>query len=157
MTAIAYRDGILACDRQLTWGDVKSVVRKYKKIKVPTLGVCVVAMSGYGYGISVIHDRLTETNAGSGKDIGEMKHDTRYGLLITSKGDVHGIYGDGRVGPKEEHENQFIAEGGAFHFLMGAMAAGATAKEAVTLACDYMDGCGCGVDVIDVKEFLQYE
>ena len=67
MTAIAYRDGILACDRQLTWGDVKNVVCKYRKIKVPGLGVCVVAMSGYGYGISVIYEHLSGTTAGIGR------------------------------------------------------------------------------------------
>lgn len=157
MTAIAYRAGILACDRQVTWDCSTSITTKYRKIKIPGLGVCVVCFSGYAYGVDVICDMLQQTSKGSGEDIGSMLKETRYGFVITHDLHVHGLYGDGRVGPREHHENEYFAEGGALSFLMGAMAFGASAQQAVALACEFCNGCGYGVDIINVKEFLQYD
>lgn len=157
MTAIAYRDGTLACDRKVTWSTVTSVTKKYRKLKVPGFGVCVLAMSGYTYGIDVISERLQETAKGTGQPTGDMEAQSRYGFLITKDLHVYGVYGDGRVGAREHHANEFFAEGSAFQFLMGAMCAGLDAESAVKLACEYCDGCGHGVDGINVKEFLKYE
>ena len=154
MTAIAYRDGIIASDRQVTWGSVAGVARKIHKIDVNQFGTCLVVMSGFVYGEEVILNQLRTNDKGCGQDIGQMQRDSRYGFLITKEMKVHAIYGDGRVGMEEHHENHFIAEGSAFQFLMGAMAAGATAKEAVTLATEYCDSCGQGIDVVDVKLVL---
>ena len=157
MTAIAYRDGIVATDRQVTWGSIAGVANKAHKVYVDRFGVCLVAMSGFVYGEEVILDQLRTNSRGIGMDIGQMQRDSRYGFLITKEMKVHAIYGDGRVGMEEHHENSFIAEGSAFQFLMGAMAAGAGAREAVALACEYCDSCGQGIDAIDVKEFLNDE
>ena len=151
MTAIAYRDGIIASDRQVTWGSVAGVSRKIHKVEVHYFGTCLVAMSGFVYGEEVILNQLRTNSSGKGEDIGQMQRDSRYGFLITKGMKAHAIYGDGRVGMEEHHENTFIAEGSAFQFLMGAMAAGASAREAVALACEYCDSCGQGIDVVDVK------
>ena len=58
---------------------------------------------------------------------------------------------------KHAPPSHFIAEGSAFQFLMGAMAAGASSREAVALACDYCDSCGQGIDTVDVREALKDE
>ncbi len=142
MTAIAYRDGILACDRQVTWSSVTSIAKKYHKVKVPGMGVCVLVMSGYVYGEEVILEQLASTSKGTGQSTGDMQPQSRYGFLITKDLHVHGVYGDGRVGLREHHDNTFFAEGSAFQFLMGAMAAGMSAESAVNLACEYCDACG---------------
>lgn len=157
MTAIAYRDGIIAADRQVTWGSVAGVSKKIHKINVHLYGLCLVAMSGFVYGEEVILGQLRTNSSGKGEDIGQMQRDSRYGFLITKEMKVHAIYGDGRVGMEEHYENHFIAEGSAFQFLMGAMAAGASAREAVALACDYCDSCGQGIDTVDVREALKDE
>lgn len=147
----------MACDRQVTWDCTTFVTTKYRKIKIPGLGVCIVCMSGYAYGIDMIHEQLAEHSKGCGQDIGSMSRESRYGFVVTKDLHVHGVYGDGRVGPREHHENGFFAEGGALAFLIGAMAFGATAEQAVNLACEHCNGCGYGVDVINVKEFLAYD
>lgn len=157
MTAIAFRDGVLACDRQVTWSKISTVAQKYKKIKVPGMGVCVACLSGYVYGEEVIFRQLERTTEGDGRQIGDLQVQARYGFLIDRNLKVYAIYGDGTIGTAEHPDNQFFAEGSAFEFLMGAMAAGMGAESAVNLACQYMDGCGHGVDVINVKEFLQYD
>lgn len=157
MTAIAFRDGILAVDRQVSWDTITTIAKKYHKVKIPGFGVCCVVMSGFVYGEEVIVDLLSQTAKGTGQDTGDMKAQARYGLIITKDLHVHGVYGDGRVGLREHHENKYFAEGSAFQFLMGAMAAGMGAESAVNLACTHCNGCGHGVDVVNVKEFLQYD
>lgn len=157
MTAIAYRDGIIAADRQVTWGSVAGVSKKIHKMNVHQHGPCLVAMSGFVYGEEIILEQLRTNSSGRGENIGEMQRDSRYGFLVTKKLTVHPIYGDGRVGMEEHHENNFIAEGSVFQFLMGAMAAGASARAAVSLACDYCDSCGQGIDAVDVREALKDE
>ncbi len=66
---------------------------------------------------------------------------------------VYPIYGDGKLGLPDT--NEFIADGSAFEFLMGTMAAGCGAEEAVRLACHYCDSCGQGVDCYDVAYTLK--
>lgn len=157
MTAIAFRDGILACDRQVTWGSVKTVVCKYRKVDIPNLGPCVVVMSGYINASDKIFHQLRSMTMGTGEPLGDMKILSRYGFAITKDLAVHGIYGDGFVGSAEHPDNPFFAEGSAFEFLTGAMAAGKSAPDAVNLACQYLESCGQGVDIVDVKGYLSDE
>lgn len=42
MTAIAFRDGILAVDRQVSWDAITTIAKKYHKVKIPGFGVCCV-------------------------------------------------------------------------------------------------------------------
>lgn len=154
MTAIAYRDGILATDRQVTWSKVATVADKHRKIDVPGYGLCLVCLSGFVYAEERIFRQLEHTTVGDGQDIGDTNAQARYGFLITKDLKVHGVYGDGTVGVEEHYENKFFAEGSAFDFLMGAMANGASAHTAVRLACEYLDGCGQGINVIDVRQEL---
>ncbi len=44
MTAITYRDGILAVDRQVTWGNIATTTNKVHTISIPReLVLCLVA------------------------------------------------------------------------------------------------------------------
>lgn len=154
MTAIAFRGGILAADRQVSWDSVSSITKKIHFVRVPGYGPCIVAMSGYVWGEEKIIEQLKSFTEGTGQSTGSMTNEARYGFLTTKEMHVHGIYGDGRVGIREHHDNDFFAEGSAHAFLIGAMAHGATAEEAVNLACQYCNNCGHGVDVLDVKAYL---
>lgn len=154
MTAIAYRDGILATDRQVSWGDSTSATKKIHFVRVAGMGPCIVTLSGYVWGEEKILDQLKEFTEGTGQDIGEMARQSCYGFLITKNLQVHRIYGDGRVGLPELPEVPYFAEGSAHSFLLGAMSYGATAEEAVKLACQHCNYCGHGVDVLDVKAYL---
>ena len=48
-------------------------------------------------------------------------------------------------------EDQFLAWGSGRDFAIGAMARGASAKEAVEVAMKFDAGCGLGVDVVDLR------
>lgn len=149
MTAIAYRNGVLAVDRQVTWGNIATTTNKVHTVNIPGIGLCLVAMSGKLRPVDDIVEHLKTTSRGRK----EPFSDSRYGIAVTQELVVYPIYGDGKLGLPDT--NEFIAEGSAFEFLMGTMAAGCTAEEAVRLACHYCDSCGQGVDFYDVAGTLK--
>lgn len=153
MTAIAYRNGILAVDRQVTWGNVATSTNKVHKVDIPGVGLCLVAMSGKIRPVMDIIEHLRITACGRKEPFSDLNPDSRYGIAITQNLVVYPIYGDGKLGLMDK--NEFIAEGSAFEFLMGAMAAGCSAEEAVTLACVHCDSCGQGVNFYDVAYALR--
>jgi hypothetical protein len=153
MTAIAYRDGILAVDRQVTWGNIATTTNKVHTVNIPGIGLCLVAMSGKLRPVDDIVEHLKTTVRGRKEPFSDMNPDSRYGIAVTQDLVVYPIYGDGKLGLPDT--NEFIAEGSAFEFLMGTMAAGCTAEEAVRLACHYCDSCGQGVDFYDVAYTLK--
>ena len=153
MTAIAYRDGILAVDRQVTWGNIATITNKVHTINIPGIGLCLVAMSGKLRPVDDIVEHLKTTVRGRKEPFSDMNPDSRYGIAVTQERVVYPIYGDGKLGLPDT--NEFIAEGSAFEFLMGTMAAGCGSEEAVRLACHYCDSCGQGVDCYDVAYTLK--
>ncbi|WP_211259219.1 hypothetical protein, partial [Dyella japonica] len=98
-------------------------------------------------------DNLKASSGGSKVPFSVLIPDSRYGVGVTQGLVVYPIYGDGKLGLPDT--NEFIAEGSAFEFLMGTMAAGCSAEEAVRLACHYCDSCGQGVDFYDVAYTLK--
>lgn len=153
MTAIAYRDGILAVDRQVTWGNIATTTNKVHTVNIPGIGLCLVAMSGKLRPVDDIVEHLKTTSRGRKEPFSDLIPDSRYGIAVTQDLVVYPIYGDGKLGLPDT--NEFIAEGSAFEFLMGTMAAGCGAEEAVRLACHYCDSCGQGVDFYDVAYTLK--
>lgn len=153
MTAIAYRNGILAVDRQVTWGNIATTTDKVHTVNIPGIGLCLVAMSGKLRAVEDIVEHLKTTVRGRKEPFSDLIPDSRYGIAVTQERVVYPIYGDGKLGLPDT--NEFIAEGSAFEFLMGTMAAGCGAEEAVRLACHYCDSCGQGVDFYDVAYTLK--
>ena len=70
MTAIAYRDGILATDRQVSWDQASNATKKIHFVRVAGMGPCIVALSGYVWGEEKILSQLKEFTEGTGQDIG---------------------------------------------------------------------------------------
>ena len=153
MTAIAYRNGILAVDRQVTWGNIATTTNKVHTISIPGIGLCLVAMSGKLRAADDIVEHLQTTSRGRKEPFSDLNPDSRYGIAVTQELVVYPIYGDGKLGLPDT--NEFIAEGSAFEFLMGTMAAGCSAEDAVQLACVYCDSCGQGVNFYDVAYTLK--
>ena len=153
MTAIAYRNGVLAVDRQVTWGNIATTTNKVHTVNIPGIGLCLVAMSGKLRAVDDIVEHLKTTSRGRKEPFSDLIPDSRYGIAVTQELVVYPIYGDGKLGLPDT--NEFIAEGSAFEFLMGTMAAGCTAEEAVQLACQYCDSCGQGVRFYDVAGTLK--
>lgn len=152
MTAIAYKDGILAVDSQCTWGTLKTQTKKYYVVNVYNIGDCVVALCGNVHAAEHIVKWVSDNENGRDTPFEGLTSNTRYGFAITEDLIVYPIYGNGYVGLPDE--NAFVSEGCAYEFLHGAMAAGATAQRAVELAVDNCDGCGFPVMAIDVKGMI---
>lgn len=154
MTAIAYRDGILAADRQVSWDGIRGVAVKMQTIRVPSIARhVVVAMSGNVRASGDIIENLKINGRGTGTAFDGCTVSSRYGIAVDSDGRIYPVYGDGKLGSVDI--NEYVAEGSAFQFLMGAMAQGASAPEAVQLACKHLDYCGMGIDAVNVQEELK--
>lgn len=154
MTAIAYRDGILAVDGQTSWGNIKTNSRrKIQAVHIPGIGDCLVVLCGTVHGCENLMNHLTMYSSSAGKPFEGMEASSRYGIAVDSRMTAYPVFGDGYVGAADF--NEFIAEGSAFEFLMGAMSAGASAKEAVELACKYCNYCGGDVYTVDVGEWVR--
>lgn len=150
MTAIAYRDGVMAADTQLSGGDFpRGLVLKIARSPKGTLG----AAAGFagecarlrrwvedGEVDDWIAERLARNiNAPFGDE------PERFGAIIaTAAGRVICLDHRGRA---IEHDAPFHVEGSAEAILLGAMAAGASAEQAVRIAIEYDVGCGGPVQV----------
>ena len=153
MTAIAYKDGILAVDSQCTWGAMITKTKKYHTVEVAGIGTCVVAMSGNIHAVENLIEWIAENTKGRDTPFEGLTSNIRYGFAITQDLIVYPIFGNGYIGHPDT--NRFVAEGCAFEFLHGAMAAGKGAFQAVELATLYCDGCGGPVLKVDVKQHIQ--
>lgn len=49
----------------------------------------------------------------------------------------------------QRYEQQYAAFGSGRDYAMGALAMGADARRAVEVACQFDNGCGCGIDVLE--------
>lgn len=135
MTAVAYRNGVLAADSSCFQGSILGgKVRKIWRLGDGRL----FAASGRSADIEVCRLWIEECNAA----LHPAPADKEFGFsaLVVGPGarDVVKIEWDFRPFPGLEAE--FWALGCHFEFLQGAMAAGASAEAAVALACRYGDG-----------------
>lgn len=148
MTAIAYRDGVMAADTLVTGADM--VRGRCRKIVRSPVGV-IAACAGEA-GTSTMFRRWIEgggvddwINAGFGVERGFSPGVDRGGFgAILVLPDATVVCLDWRGRPIIM-EAAFYTEGAAEQILTGAMAAGASAEEAVRIAIAY--DCGCGGEV----------
>jgi len=153
MTAIAYRDGIMAADTLTLGGDS---VRGYnRKIVRNTESGTMGAAAGQagtnqifqGLILSGAVDNWIENDCHS--ELFDPKCGDRVGgfgaIIVRTNGEVICVDYQGRAirNPKAD----FYVEGGAEYTLIGAMAAGATAPEAVAIAIKYDVGCGGEIQI----------
>jgi hypothetical protein len=154
MTTIAYRDGILACDS--CWSDDSLVVLSQTKI--------LRLRSGALYGaaghvddralVAALQDASGPADLPSHEDLYEMKTEIR-ALLIFPDGSVFMIdakepcAGVTPLGP-------FAAVGSGGRVAMGAMAMGASAEQAVEIACRLDTYCRLPIHTLALKTDLSY-
>jgi hypothetical protein len=140
MTAIAYRDGVLAAD-SVGWaaeGHVKTPVSP--KI-VRHDGVGMFACCGGETEIALATEWMTR----SGTPKPTLDHQEGFGCIwVRPNGSVW--YINWRLHPVPRPEG-FMAIGASDKFMLGAMFAGASAEEAVRLAILHTDGAGGAVQV----------
>lgn len=123
MTTIAYRDGVLAADSQITLGAMKvpGVAVKIGKTK----GGVLYAGAGSVAACGKFFDWVNSP------DDGELPEGEYAGLVILPKGELMEIE-NGTFLPKMRQK--FVAIGSGGGYALAAMYAGATATEAVKIA-----------------------
>jgi ATP-dependent protease HslVU (ClpYQ) peptidase subunit len=131
MTTIVYnhKDGEIASDSQVTSGDL---IQPWKCTKLIRINSGWVAMSG-----SVV-DYGSYINILEGKDIsGDKTNLKNQCLVIPDKGDSYNFWFDSLGHPVKEVVTGSWAIGSGREYALGALAVGASAKEAVRAAIKY--------------------
>jgi hypothetical protein len=148
MTAIAYRDGVMAAD-SLTGGEH---IRRGTDHKIARSSAGTIAgAAGYAGMCSefrrwVQTGRIDEWIEGGFPEPLPIKAERNgFGaIVVTAAGRVICVDYEGRA---IEIDAPFYVEGSAEEILLGAMAAGAGAEDAVRIAIQYDRGCGGPVQV----------
>jgi len=135
VTTVAYRDGILAADRQCSYHCMP--VAKIRRLKDGSL----VGMAGNG---PACEEAVSWLDCGGQKPV--IDKDRPFTLLR--------LYVNGRVEKIEDLNYPlqillpYFAIGSGADYAMGAMAHGATAEEAVLIATKHDESTGGGVDTL---------
>lgn len=133
MTVIAWKDGIMAADSVSSRGDTRYYVRKLHRV-----GNLVVGMSGNTDSCEALLDWFRK-----GRQIETFpkcqEKDTYACAVFALGGRVYTI-------DQTPYPSEMLAPFGAIgcgrEVAIGAMAAGATATEAIAIASTWCDGCG---------------
>lgn len=141
MTVIAYRDGVMAGDRQLTsHGVVVGMVTKVHLIKSRR---ALLACDGDAM-LAAAFERWMSTRADGDPPPLSQGESSSGALEVRADGTMWLWGGTGFI----EFDAPFVALGSGRDLALGAMAAGATAEEAVRYASSLDIYSGGGVDVV---------
>jgi ATP-dependent protease HslVU (ClpYQ) peptidase subunit len=142
MTTIAYRDGVMAADTQVTEGNmVFAQATKLRRLADGTL----IGMAGDMMPCA----KLLRAIDGKGfEDIEPIAKDCKgaWALVVNPERRVFMLQG-GKAGGLAELHGDFFVEGSGAPYALGAMAAGAGAKQAVEIAARFDVNTGLPVVV----------
>lgn len=144
MTAICYKDGILAADTAV-YAD-RSLFGYTQKIFIYNKYI-VYGCSGHNADVYRFKRWLATEDP--------ERYDVEKGfsaIVIDNGGDTPIIRVFDYRGENTQIKAKFFAIGCGQHICTGAMAAGATAIEAVVIATKYDDACGGDIHYIDVND-----
>lgn len=141
MTAIAFRDGVMAADTAVwaSTGGGYTVVGRYRKIDRLKDG-SLFASTGRSADHQAVIRWLATDQEGETPKVKEQ-----FSAIWARRRGVLKIEDD--VRPFDMPQADFYAAGASMEFLLGALAAGASAEEAVRLAIQYTDGAAGDVQV----------
>lgn len=144
MTCIAWDSKSLAADRKMTGGQVQNVS---KITRLP--GGALLAGCGY-------YDHLVEVgmwlqNGGHEADKPNLSHEDDQSTFLLIEKNAKAYWLTWPWLRSVEIAEPFIAFGSGGDYAMGAMAMGAGAKRAVSIACQLDPNCGKGIDVVRVR------
>lgn len=147
MTAIAYRDGVMAADTGV-WYDSQFVCGHIQKIRRLEGGALLAMGGGLGFGEWFAKHLNPDDpwSAHASESAPEVPPESFAAILVTPNGDVWRY--NGSLLPFRE-TGSFCATGAgsAVGILTGAMAAGATAEEAIWIAMRHCDSAAGNVQV----------
>lgn len=139
MTTVAYKDGIMAADRQTDVPSGNAGVTKLKR-----RDDAVYAGTGCSSDIAALADWYFSNRMALAKYTARKNDDPNAELLV--------MHDDGRVfwtgwGCSPSEVSGFVAIGSGAEYAVGAMARGAHPGEAVEIAARFDESTGQGVDV----------
>ena len=161
MTTIAYKDGILAADTQGDWGGTRMRTGKIYRlpkfalagagIQERVLDLCDDLRGWVDWSQFNIH-KLADFRWARFKGDGAPDHDRDPAILAVNEyGTVYKLCRD-RFREVRLTAGPFIALGSGADYALGAMAAGATATEAVQVAISLDVYSGGEIETLNVKE-----
>ena len=140
MTTIAYRDGVLAADRLITQGDARFGYTR--KVALSPAG----HIGGAAGGLHDVESFLRWIDGGCEDDPPDVtSSDEPTGILVMPDGTINLWNGHSVLVPVR---GPFVADGSGWKLAIGAMAAGASAIQAVEIASLYDTGTGGGIDSV---------
>lgn len=153
MTTIAYRSGIIAYDGRVTRGAV--IVGGAVKAVVSKRHNCVFSGCGTTAALGIAFDRLERMTKLPWDD---ATWDPEW-LIKSEDTEVIAIFPDGRIywmdaGGYMQHEGPFYATGSGMEPALAAMHMGATALQAVRIACKIDVNSGPPIRTIDVRALV---
>jgi len=143
MSILAYDGKIIAADRQATRGGSRCTCKKLLKVD----GIVVGWVGVQVHGLVMMDWFFSGAKPSEFPDLGEERESCTRLIVATRRGlDVY----------EQSHRamsyvDKFQAFGSGMDLAMGAMAAGASAIEAVKITCKYDINCGMGVDWFEVR------
>lgn len=139
MTAIAYRDGVMAADslaecHGIVLGSVRKIARRRDGALAGAAGMEMVCA-----------EFIRRFVAGTDEDYRpELKDERDFSaVIVTPDGQIWQANAQGRF----LIDAPFYVDGSAYQLMIGAMAAGASAEEAVRIAIKYDTRCGGAVQI----------
>lgn len=144
VTIIAYKDGVMAADTATFQGDLK--IARTSKIVRRADGALAGASGRTG---TIQKFNVWFLAGASGEFDPKCEEDGFMAIMISAAGIVSKMNFAGEI---YSVYAPFYANGAPEDFALGAMAAGASAEEAVKLCIEYSDGCGGDVQVEEIGE-----
>lgn len=141
MTTIAYRDGVLAADRETCYGSVRG--HQATKIGQRADGA-MIAGCGVATVAATFKRWFLEGEQGDRPSLGANDADDAVMIIIRPNGDVEKY---DRLG-WQIIEGPFFSFGSGFELALGAMAMGASAERAVQIAAEFGVGDPNRIDVL---------
>lgn len=144
MTVIAFRDGIMACDSQVSIGDYRTgMVKKITRLECGAL----VGFAGdvdCRDGLQLLEKKLEKGKFPTVKELEDLTTDVNF-LIALPDGEMYECQTGKNRSFLECGWHGYEAIGSGKYVALGAMDAGASAEEACTIACHRVDGCGLPV------------
>lgn len=145
MTTIAWDGRSLAADRKISWGG--GAMGETRKVHRRDSDGALIGVCG-GTGVAqALADWFLTGEVGVKPDLSPTDDDAASGLIIRPDGALWHIYKHGLVPVSAP----FLAFGSGADYALGAMAQGATAREAVAVAIRFDNGSGGEIDVLHAQ------
>lgn len=145
MTVVCYKDGVMAADSNVVYGNL--IIGSAQKVLKTDDGF-LVGGSGNLANLAMFFDWFQNEDEGK-PSLDELKLEDIDVITVDPDGNVFII--DSSGWPMEIKADYYVSGTGS-QIAMGAMAQGATAIQAVELACKFVPGCGGDIQVVKLKE-----